>query len=520
MKRSIKRCNRPQADFGLTAAIISAVASLASSGIGAMSANKSRRQQQKIQEYNNALASSENINQNIEQSLDNQTDLERQGNVIARKGCRRKLKYGGSSTGGRNQVYLANNVVADAKGNFVEIQPNVFYSNNGPTHEQGGINVDVLTKKGKEAGVNAEGNEVIDLSDPDYINVLSAKLIDPRTGKTYAQNALDGEPANLSNVKQESDKRNGEALVIGNNGKINNYNDKKSDKENRRSITLCGGRKKCACGTRKECACGGRKKALWGWNEEIKNSDLTGGDIYSTGISTLSNLGSGIMNYLTYKNMKAPSAPVLFGKSALPTRYNIDPQLAALDNAKYNTIDYINRNTTSTAAAKVENAKTNLQYALAGNELRGEKTNKETDMISANIQYQDAGKETISRLLNEYLNNKREFENDRLAGKVSALTQSMAGLASNVNSLADNVEQRSINRDNAYLTAATAKPEILAYLESLDPNRFRRLFGAERQRSLNRIRSIYDINRIPIPSKLPISTVDMSKLKLKPLMFN
>ena len=477
MKRSIKRCNRPQADFGLTAAIISAVAALASSGIGAMSANNSRKQQRRIQEYNNALASSENINENIEQSLDNQTELERQGNVIARKGCRRKLKYGGSSTGGRNQVYLANNVVADAKGNFVEIQPNVFYSNNGPTHEQGGINVDVLTKKGKKPGVNVEGNEVIDLSNRKIINVLSDTLVDPRTGKTYAQNALDGEPANLSSVKQESDKRNGEALIIGNNGKINHYNDKKSNNENRRSIALCGARKKCACGTRRKCACGGRKKALWGWNEEIKNSDLTGGDIYSTGISAFSNLGSGIMNYLAYKNMKAPSAPVLVGRSALPTRYNIDPQLAALDNAKYNTIDYINRNTPSTAAAKAENAKTNLQYALSANNLRGEKTNKETDMISANIQYQDAGKETISRLLNEYLNNKREFENDRLAGKVSALTQSMAGLASNVNSLADNVEQRSINRDNAYLTAATANQEVLEYLKSLNPNRYRRLFG-------------------------------------------
>ena len=520
MKRSIKRNNRPEASFGLAAAIISAVASLASSGIGVINANKSRQQQQRIQEYNNALASSENINQNIEQSLDNQTNLERQGNVIARKGCRRKLKYGGSSTGGRNQVYLANNVVADAKGNFVEIQPNVFYSNNGPTHEQGGINIDVLTKKGKKAGVNAEGNEVIDLSDPDYIKVLSAKLIDPRTGKTYAQNALDGEPANLSNVKQESDKRNGEALVIGNNGKINHYNDEKSDKENRRSIALCGARKKCSCGTRRKCTCGGRKKALWGWNEEIKNSDLTGGDIYSTGISALANLGSGIMNYLAYKNMKAPSAPVLIGRSALPTRYNIDPQLAALDNAKYNTIDYINRNTPSTAAAKVENAKANLQYALAGNELKGEKTNKETDMISANIQYGDAGRNEIGEKMSKYFNDYNDFKNEQLAGKNLAITQYLNSTALNANSLADNAEQRSINRDNAYLTAATAKPEVIAYLKSLYPNRFRRLFGAERQRSLNRIKGIYDINRIPIPSKLPISTVDMSKLELKPLMYN
>lgn len=445
MKRSIKRNNRPEAGFGLAAAIISAVASLASSGIGAMNANKSRKQQRRIQEYNNALASSENINQNIEQSLDNQTELERQGNVIARKGCRRKLKYGGSSTGVRNQIRLTPNVVADAKGNFIEIQPGVFYSPNGPSHEQGGINVDKLTKGGKKPLLNMEGTEIIDTTDPKSVTVITDKLVDPRTGMTYAQEVLNGASAQKVGARQEFDKLGG------------------------RSIVLCGGRRKCSCG--------GRKKALWGWNEEIKNSDLTGGDIYSTGISALSNLGSGIMNYLAYKNMKAPSAPVLVGRSALPTRYNIDPQLAALDNAKYNTIDYINRNTPSTAAAKAENAKTNLQYALSANNLRGEKTNKETDMISANIQYQDAGRREMGKEMSNYLDRVIDFRNDRLAGRVSALTQSMAGLASNVNSLADNVEQRSINRDNAYLTAATAKPEVLEYLKSLNPNRFRRLFG-------------------------------------------
>ena len=488
MKRSIKRCNRPQADFGLTAAIISAVASLASSGIGAMSANNSRKQQRRIQEYNNALASSENINQNIEQSLDNQTDLERQGNVIARKGCRRKLKYGGSSTGVRNQIRLTPNIVADAKGNFIEIQPGIFYSPNGPSHEQGGINVDKLTKGGKKALLNMEGTEIIDTTDPRSVTVITDKLVDPRTGMTYAQEVLNGASAQKVGARQEFDKLGG------------------------RSIALCGGRRKCACG--------GRKKALWGWNEEIKNSDLTGGDIYSTGISTFANLGSGIMNYLAYKNMKAPSSPVLVGRSALPTRYNIDPQLAELENSRYNTIDYINRNTSSSAVARDINNRTNLQYALLANKLRGEKTNKETDMISANIQYQDAGRKEIGEKMSNYLDNVVNFKNDRLAGKVSALTQYISGLASNVNNLADNVEQRSINRDNAYLTAATAKPEVLAYLESLDPNRFRKLFGAERQHSLNRIRGIYDINRIPIPSKLPISTVDMNELKLKPLMFN
>ena len=445
MKRSIKRNNRPEASFGLAAAIISAVASLASAGVGAMSANKSRHQQQKIQEYNNALASSENINQNIEQSLGNQTELERQGNVVARKGCRRKLKYGGSSTGVRNQIRLTPNVVADAKGNFIEIQPGVFYSPNGPSHEQGGINVDKLTKGGKKPLLNMEGTEIIDTTDPKSVTVITDKLVDPRTGMTYAQEVLNGASAQKVGVRQEFDKLGG------------------------RSIALCGGRRKCACG--------GRKKALWGWNEEIKNSDLTGGDIYSTGISALSNLGSGIMNYLAYKNMKAPSAPILVGRSALPTRYNIDPQLAELENSRYNTIDYINSNTSSSAVARDINAKTNLQYALSANKLRGEKTNKETDMISANIQYQDEGRKEMGKEMSDYLNRVIDFKNEQLAGKVSTLTQSMSGLASNFNSLADNVEQRSINRDNAYLTAATAKPEVLEYLKSLNPNRFRRLFG-------------------------------------------
>ena len=183
------------------------------------------------------------------------------------------------------------------------------------------------------------------------------------------------------------------------------------------------------------------------------------------------------MNYLAYKNMKAPSAPVLVGRSALPTRYNIDPQLAELENSRYNTIDYINRNTSSSAVARDINNRTNLQYALSANKLRGEKTNKETDMISANIQYQDAGRNEIGEKMSKYFNEYRDFKNEQLAGKNLALTQYLASTASNANTLADNAEQRSINRDNAYLTAATANQEVLEYLKSLNPNRFRRLFG-------------------------------------------
>lgn len=452
MRQSIKH-NRPKADFGLTAAIVGAIASMASAGVGAMSAKKARKQQAEIENYNNALVASENLSENAQQSLDNQIELERQNNVKVRCGGRRKLRYGGSSTGVKKQVKLSPNIVADAKGNFIEIQPGVFYSPNGPSHEQGGINVDKLTKGGKKALLNMEGTEIIDTTNPRSVTVITDKLVDPRTGMTYAQEVLNGSSAQKVGDRQEFDKLGG------------------------RSIALCGGRRKCACGTKRKCACGGRKKALWGWNEEISDSGLTGGDIYSTGASAIANLGSGLINYLAYNKMKAPSKPILTNRSSLLTRYNIAPRLATLENSRYNTNDYINRNSMSSSAARDAIIKNNLNYALSANTLYGEKTNKEADMINANIQYQDAGKENINRSLNEYLNNKREFENDRLAGKVSALTQSMAGLASNVNSLADNVEQRSINRDNAYLTAATAKPEVLEYLKSLNPNRFRRLFG-------------------------------------------
>lgn len=456
MKRSIKRCNRPQAGFGLAAAIISAVASLASSGIGAMSANKSRQQQQRIQEYNNALASSENINQNIEQSLDNQTELERQGNVIARKGCRRKLKYGGSSTGVRNQIRLTPNVVADAKGNFIEIQPGVFYSPNGPSHEQGGINVDKLTKGGKKPLLNMEGTEIIDTTDPKSVTVITDKLVDPRTGMTYAQEVLNGASAQKVGARQEFDKLGG------------------------RSIALCGGRRKCACGTRKKCSCGGRKKALWGWNEEIANSGVTGGDIYSTGASALANIGSGLMNYFAYKNMKKPVAPTLIGRNSLLTRYNIAPRLANLENTRHNIIDYTNSNSISSASARESNAKTNLNIALAANQLEGEKTNKEIEMINANTRWIDEGKISNAHEMAAYRNSLVDFNNQRKAGMTSAITDTISGSAANANQFADNIEQRELNKYNSYLTAATAKPEVLEYLKQLDPVTFRKLFGIKK----------------------------------------
>lgn len=456
MKRSIKRCNRPQADFGLSAAIIGAIASMASAGIGAIGAKKARKQQAEIENYNNALVASENLSENAQQSLDNQIELERQNNVKVRCGGRRKLRYGGSSTGVKSQIHLTPNVVADAKGNFVEIQPGVFYSPNGPSHEQGGINVDKLTKGGKKALLNMEGTEIIDTTDPRSVTVITDKLVDPRTGMTYAQEVLNGASAQKVGARQEFDK-----LGV-------------------RSIALCGGRRKCACGTRKKCACGGRKKALWGWNEEIADSGVTRGDIYSTGASALANIGSGLMNYFAYKNMEKPSAPTLIGRNSLFTRYNIAPRLTTLENERYNTNDYINRNSMSSASARDSIARTNLQYALAANQLYGEKTNKETEMINANTRWLDEGRRLNADKMTAYRNSLADFNNQRRAGITSAITDTVSGLAANVNQFDDNIEQRELNKYNSYLTAATAKPEVLEYLKQLDPVTFRKLFGIKK----------------------------------------
>lgn len=447
MKRSIK-CNRPKADFGLSAAIIGAIASMASAGIGAIGAKKARKQQAEIENYNNALVASENLSENAQQSLDNQIELERQNNIKVRCGGRRKLRYGGSSTGVKKQVKLSPNVVADAKGNFIEIQPGVFYSPNGPSHEQGGINVDKLTKGGKKALLNMEGTEIIDTTDPRSVTVITDKLVDPRTGMTYAQEVLNGASAQKVGDRQEFDKLGG------------------------RSIALCGGRRKCVCG--------GRKKALWGWNEEIADSGVTGGDIYSTGASALANIGSGLMNYFAYKNMEKPVAPTLIGRNSLLTRYNIAPRLTTLENERYNTNDYINRNSMSSASARNSIARTNLQYALAANQLYGEKTNKETEMINANTRWLDEGRRLNADKMTAYRNSLADFNNQRRAGMTSAITDTISASAANVNQFADNVEQRELNKYNSYLTAATAKPEVLEYLKQLDPVTFRKLFGIKK----------------------------------------
>lgn len=439
MRQSIKH-DRPKADFGLTAAIISAVASMANAGIGAMNAKKARRQQADIENYNNALVASENLTQNVEQGASNQLELERQTNVVAKCGGRRKLKYGGSSTGVKKQVQLSPNVVADAAGNFVEIQPGVFYSPNGPSHERGGINVDKLTKGGKKAVLEMEGNEIIDTTNPNEVTVITDRLKDPRTGMSYLQEVLHGAPAQEVGNRQELDK-----------------------------LT-----------SRRKFSCGGRKKALWGWNEELTKSGVTGGDVYSAGASALANIGSGLINYFGYRNMTAPAAPTLVGRNSLLTRYNIAPRLSSLENARYNSNDYINRNSVSSASARDNVIKNNLNYALAANELYGEKTNKETEMINANTRWLDEGRRYNAGLMSDYRNRLVDFRNERRAGMTSAATTTLAGLASNVNQVAENVEQREINKNNAYLTAATAQPEVLKYLYELDPYRFRKVFGMGR----------------------------------------
>lgn len=438
MRQSIKH-GRPKAFAGLATALISAAASLASAGIGAVNAKKARRQQADIENYNNALVASENLSQNVEQGLDNQIELERQTNVVAKCGGRRKLKYGGSSTGVKQQVKLSPNIVADADGNFIEVQPGVFYSPNGPSHERGGINVDKLSKGGKKAVLEMEGNEIIDVSDPRQVTVITDRLKDPRTGASYLQEVLAGEDARTVGNRQELDKS-----------------------------------------MRSKLSCGGRKKALWGWNEEITKSGVTGGDVYSAGASALANIGSGLINYFTYKNMKAPAAPTLVGRNSLLTRYNIAPRLANLENARYNTNDYINRNSVSSASARESIAKTNLNSALAADQLYGEKTNKEVEMINANTRWLDEGRRYNAGLMSDYRNRLVDFRNQRSAGMASAATTTLAGLASNVNQVAENVEQREINKNNAYLTAATAQPEVLKYLYELDPYRFRRVFGMGR----------------------------------------
>lgn len=426
MRKSIKRNNPPKAFAGAAVAIGSAIASLIGSGISAYNAKKNADAQRREQEYQNSLISAQSMTDAMNQSQALQDTYDRQTRMIVRCGGRRKMKYGGSnSSTGRMEQGVTSQFP------LIPIAPGLYYDNSRK-HESGGNKI----KKNGKTILEEEKGEVLDLRNTGEAKVLSSLKEIGTGGMSPAELVLAGENPDVAYNIQENKKKGME----------------------RKSI---------------------KKMRLGGWNEDWGDSGTKYGDAYNAGINVLTNAVNTGLGLWAANSMKAPSAPILMSRSALPTRYSIGAQLGAVGNSAARSRDYVNRNSISSAASRSAIETINENEASQINQLYGNKANTENELVSANTRYLDEGRQNNLNLINQHRQNLVDYANQRRALQSNAWQTGIASLSDTADNLHKTIETRNQNRINAWSTMMTANPETLRYAVELDEKGARLALGDE-----------------------------------------
>lgn len=195
---------RPKAFLG---AIIGAVGGLASATIGAISARKQRKQQEKLQERQKTLQEDASMTQAYSNSIELQNDLERQR--------RMEYKNGGKKSNGISPVITKGGVAIPISSNVSLLR--------GRSHKTGGI----IIGRDKNS-IEAENNEVVQ-NTGDELRIFSAQPI--LNGNSPAELVLEGYNPNKVFNAQEKFKD------------MNNLKDDGTKKK-------CGGKRRLADGGR------------------------------------------------------------------------------------------------------------------------------------------------------------------------------------------------------------------------------------------------------------------------------
>ena len=186
MKYSLKRKQeRPKAFLG---AALATAASLIGTGIGAYGSYRSRKQQEEAMANQAALKEANSLTDQINTGIQNEDIINRQmlSTPSAAKGGRFTLKRDIYSSPVERTPYITSK-----RGSFIPVGDGLNYIV-GPKHEQGGINVDFLSKGGrKKLGVEVEGGEA-EFKKGGAMYVLSAQPYLGMNGISPSQLAVNG----------------------------------------------------------------------------------------------------------------------------------------------------------------------------------------------------------------------------------------------------------------------------------------------------------------------------------------
>lgn len=166
----------------------------------------------------------------------------------------------------------------------------------------------------------------------------------------------------------------------------------------------------------------------------------TTGDWIGLGADIIGSLGSALINYNAASRIAEPPAPVRLMPGKLITNYNIAPRLSQVSMLRNRGLRDTDELVSSSARLNARN-RVNALANLQADQLWGEKTNREVELLNADTMNQQNVNNQNIQAYNAWQDRLNELRNRRSLGQAQALQFGLSGLSDAVGNFLDQGRQ-------------------------------------------------------------------------------
>lgn len=167
-------------------------------------------------------------------------------------------------------------------------------------------------------------------------------------------------------------------------------------------------------------------------NVSANGNKLDWFNIGLTGLNIGGKLLGGLLTDRSLKNMPTPTAPLSYSAAKLPTVYNITPQLAQNQLLRSRLMSDANESSSSVARYQRRNY-ANTYVNTLNNNLFGEKTNKENELLAADALNSQAQYTRSISDYNNFLKSYNDYERDRNTLRTYNRDETISGIVRAIN---------------------------------------------------------------------------------------
>ena len=173
-----------------------------------------------------------------------------------------------------------------------------------------------------------------------------------------------------------------------------------------------------------------------------KFKNLTTADWIGLGSNVAGSLASYFASRRAINKMRGPSQPTLISANKLKTKYNINPQLDRIREAKFEAYRDIDSNTASSRVSLARKQRVRNAAGQAANELYGNKENIETNLINQDRRNQQSVRQFNAQQYNQYIDRKAAFDNGIREAKVTNINNLFSGINAGIQDMISRYENR------------------------------------------------------------------------------